>query len=280
MNMSVVEDIEIQLLLDALRYRYGYDFSSYADASLKRRIVNLKTVFGFSHIADFISPLLHNHGLLEQVINQISVPVTEMFRNPKVFLALRTQVLPVLKTFPHINIWLPGCATGEEAYAIAIMLKESGILERSQIYATDINNAALKTAETGIYQANKIDLYTQNYMQSGGSNQLSNYYHKAYQRIIMNPELLDRITFSHHNLVSDGVFCEFHLIFCQNVFIYFNATLQQQVLTIFADSLSRGGFLCLGDKNYLSITAKIDQLRITNEKIMILQKRAKTELKS
>ena len=272
MNASKIEDIEIQLFLETLHYRYGYDFSNYAKKSLKRRILNLKRVFGVPHIADLISPLLHDHSLLEQVINQLSVPVSEMFRNPSVYCSLRKQVLPVLKTFPHINIWLPGCASGEEVYSVAIMLQEEGLLEIAQIYATDINNKALKTAEAGIYSAENLQRFNLNYKESGGKSELSNYYHKAYQRLKINRPLQNKITFAYHNLVSDGVFCEFHLIFCQNVFIYFNSTLQQQVLKLFSASLSRGGFLCLGDKKQLSLSDNLTELKMINENKMILKK--------
>jgi len=241
-------DVEVHLFIEAMRLSHGYDFSHYARASLKRRILGLLPVFGFDHITDLLPALIHDPGFHLQVIAQLSVPVSEMFRDPAEFLVLRERVLPVLHSYPQITVWQAGCANGEEVYSLAILLKEEGLYDRCQIFATDINDVALAKAEEAVYPVATLKDYGENYLKAGGRGSLEDYYHDSYDFGIMDGSLKSNIVFAHHNLVSDGVFCEVHLIMCRNVLIYFDRPLQNRVLKLFHDSFVRGGFLCLGTK--------------------------------
>jgi chemotaxis protein methyltransferase CheR len=247
-----VEDIELDLFIEALHRCHGYDLREYARASLKRRIFNLVNTYDLKHISDLTSMLLHTDGFLPDVIAGLSVPVSELFRDPHVFKVLREQVFPILASYPQINIWQAGCAHGEEVYSLAILLEEAGLYERSQIYATDFSDAALVRAKEGIFSARKAREASASYQQAGGSRSLADYYHARYDLIKLDAALRRNVTFANHNLVADGVFCEAHLILCRNVLIYFNDTLQNRTLELFASSLVRGGFLCLGTKENLS----------------------------
>lgn len=252
MPKSKTGEIEVQLFIDMLRRRYGYDFSHYAMASLRRRIAALCQPLGVSRIADLIPLVLHDETLLKRVLAGLSVPVTEMFRDPEVFLHLRREVVPHLQSHPRINIWQVGCATGEEAYSLAILLREEGLSHRARIFSTDINDEALEKAEEGIFPAERIKDYTHNYFKAGGTRSLSDYYHAHYDLVKMDASLKSNILFTHHNVVSDGVFSEMQLILCRNVLIYFDRQLQGRVQGLFRDSLARGGFLCLGLKESLA----------------------------
>ena len=254
MTDAEISDLEVHLFVEALYRRHGHDFRNYARASLKRRILNLTTVFGCAHVTDLIPRLIHQPGFIDQILPHISVPVTEMFRDPEVFLALRQHVLPVLASYPRINIWQAGCATGEEVYSLAILLKEEGLYDRTQIYATDFNDVALAKAEEGVLPLRQIKDFSLNYLRSGGKGSLSDYYHAAYDRAALDRSLQTNITFAHHNLVSDGVFCEVHMILCRNVLIYFDRLLQNRVLQLFRDSIVRQGFLCLGNRESLQFS--------------------------
>ncbi|MBF0584505.1 MAG: protein-glutamate O-methyltransferase CheR [Magnetococcales bacterium] len=246
MKTQWIEEIEMTLLLETLRLRHGYDFRHYAQASLRRRLKALQRMFGLEHLIDLVPRLLREAELLPKVLSGLSVPVTEMFRDPQVFLTLRREVVPVLQTFPRINIWQVGCATGEEAYSLAILMAEEGCLARCQIYATDINDAALATAEEGLFPVHKIGLYHDNYRQSGGRGKLSDFFQTHRDLVQMDESLRRSMVFAHHNLVSDGIFCEAHLVSCRNVLIYFDRHLQGHCLTLMKGSLVRGGYLCLG----------------------------------
>lgn len=245
------EDVELELFTRALQLRHGYDFSGYARASLKRRALTLVEQLRFGNLSELTGQLLRDDALLPQVVAGLSVPVSDMFRNPPVFKALREQVLPVLASWPRINIWQAGCAHGEEVYSLAILLEEAGLYERSTIYATDFSDAALARAQEGIFSLRDARAYSENYLAAGGKRSLSDYYHARYERIKLDERLKRNISFANHNLVADGVFCEAHLILCRNVLIYFGNELQNQVLGLFRDSLVRGGFLCLGNKESL-----------------------------
>lgn len=245
------EDVELELFVRALQLRHGYDFSGYARASLKRRALTLVEQLRFGNLSELTGQLLRDDALLPQVVAGLSVPVSDMFRNPPVFKALREQVLPVLASWPRINIWQAGCAHGEEVYSLAILLEEAGLYERSTIYATDFSDAALARAQEGIFSLRDARAYSENYLAAGGKRSLSDYYHARYERIKLDERLKRNISFANHNLVADGVFCEAHLILCRNVLIYFGNELQNQVLGLFRDSLVRGGFLCLGNKESL-----------------------------
>lgn len=250
-----LQELEVDLLLDAIFQRYGYDFRHYARASLKRRIAQYMQRAEVSHITDLIAPMLHDKAFFDGFLKVMSVTVTDMFRDPAFFAALRSEVIPILKTYPFIKIWHAGCATGEEVYSLAILLKEEGLYERTQIYATDYNNHSLALAKEGIYPLKRIKQYSDNYRRAGGQNSFADYYHARYGAAKMQETLKKNVTFANHNLVSDGVFGEMQLVICRNVLIYFDQQLQNRVLTLLRDSLSAHGFLCLGNKESLKFSA-------------------------
>jgi chemotaxis protein methyltransferase CheR len=272
MEPAKIQDIEIGLFLEALFQRHGYDFRHYAKASLKRRILAMAAAARCRNVADLIPRLLHDEDYLAEALAQLSVPVTEMFRDPPVFKSLRETVLPRLATYPRFNIWQAGCATGEEVYSLAIMLEEEGLLDKAQIYATDINDSALQRAEDGIFPVRCLEEYQRNYKAAGGKTELADYYVANAGFFRIHERLRKKIVFAHHNLVSDGVFCEVQLILCRNVLIYFDNTLQKRVLELFHDSLVRGGFLCLGTRESLR-TVETEQLfAAVNREAMIFHK--------
>ncbi|WNL45498.1 protein-glutamate O-methyltransferase CheR [Dyella sp. BiH032] len=246
-----LEDIEVELFVRALQLRHGYDFSQYAPASLKRRIRQLAQAHQSGTISALTARVLHEPGFLSAVLEGLSVPVSEMFRDPEVFRALREKVFPVLASYPQINIWQAGCAHGQEVYSLAILLEEAGLYERTQIYATDFNEAALRHAQEGIYPAKEAQLWSRNYQAAGGSHSLADYYSARYELLKLDGRLRRHVIFANHNLVADEVFCEAHLILCRNVLIYFSDPLQDRTLALFRDSLVRGGFLCLGTRESL-----------------------------
>ncbi len=248
------EAIEIDLLLEAIFRRYGYDFRSYARASIERRIRLFLSASGCSSISGMIPKVIHDKEFFSRLVRYFSVSVTEMFRDPSVYRVVREKVVPLLKTWPHIKIWLAGCATGEEVYSLAILLKEEGLYERATIYATDFSDEALACAREGIYDLAKLQDATRNYQKAGGKRSFSEYYLARYDAATMDASLKGKIVFSSHNLAMDGVFGDMHLIFCRNVLIYFNRDLQNRALTLFTDSLVHGGYLCLGTKETLQFT--------------------------
>lgn len=244
-----------------MRLRHGYDFRHYARASLKRRVLGLVAAFNVDRVADLLPPLIHDPDFHLQVIAQLSVPVSEMFRDPPTFKALRERVIPVLRSYPVITIWQAGCANGEEVYSLAILLTEAGLYDRCRIFATDINDVALTKAEEGVYALSTLREYGENYRQAGGTGSLEDYYQASYDFAIMDQSLKRNLVFAHHNLVSDGVFCEVNLILCRNVLIYFDKTLQHRVLKLFHDSFARGGFLCLGTKESIRYSDVADDFQ-------------------
>ena len=245
------QQIEIRLLLDAMRMKYGYDFSRYSVDMLTRRILDTLSRSGDTRVSDLIPRMLYDPEFFSTLIYNISIPVTEMFRDPACFYCLRHDILPKLKTYPYLNIWHAGCATGEEVYSLAIILKEEGLYDKCQIYATDINDIALKKAKDGIYKANEMAKYTRSYQEAGGTGAFSDYYHAKYGNARIKASLKEKVTFANHNLVADGVFGEMNLILCRNVFIYFTKALQNDVLKLFLESLCTGGYLCLGNSESL-----------------------------
>jgi chemotaxis protein methyltransferase CheR len=249
------EKIEIDLLLSGIRNRYGYDFSHYSQASLKRRLERARADAGLEHFTALLDRLLHNENAFDAFLRHMSVTVTDMFRDPPFYQALRESVVPVLKTYPFVKIWHAGCSTGEEVYSMAMLLHEEGFLDRARIYATDFNKHALDTAEHGVYPAKNVAAYAANHRQAGGKNNFAAYYSDGYDFIKLHDFLKERVTFSYHNLVTDGVFGEMNLICCRNVLIYFDKTLQDRVLLKFAGGLCHGGFLGLGNKESLNFTA-------------------------
>lgn len=257
-------DLEIGLLTEGLFQVYGYDFRQYASASLRRRITQWLAGSGFSTLSSAQSELLRNGQLFESLVRGITVNVSEMFRDPAFFRAIREQVVPHLKTYPFVKIWLAGCATGEEAYSMAILLLEEGLQGRFRIYATDINEEVLRKAQQGIYPLQELQRYTRNYQQAGGKGSFSDYYTARYDHAILSASLREQIVFAAHNLAADADFGEMHLTVCRNVLIYFKETLKDRVLTTFDHSLVPGGFLCLGMKESLvqrAIASKYDEMQ-------------------
>lgn len=278
MDSEEITDIEIHLLLESLRLRFGYDFRNYSPKSVRRRLQHCLTTCDFNHISEVIPKLLHDMHFVNRLVSTLTVTVTEMFRDPEVFRELRAKVIPVLKTYPFINIWHAGCATGEEVYSMAILLKEEGLYDRAQIYATDLNENALAKAREGIYPIDDIKKHTANYQLAGGREVLADYYHARYDHFRFDPALQKNILFSAHNLASDSVFAEMNLILCRNVFIYFNRVLQEQVLRLFLESLARGGFLCLGSRESIPMDSPVAALfRERFPKNRIFQKHSVTE---
>ncbi len=253
-----IEDIEIQLLLEAVFLRYHYDFRHYARASIKRRLLQARLHFGVSTITALQERILHDPDMMGQMLGFLTVQVSEMFRDPSYFRALREQVLPHLKTYPSLKVWIAGCSTGEEVYSMAILFKEEGLLDRTIIYATDINPHALAAAKAGIYPLDRIRKFTENHQKSGGRSSLSDYYTADYGRAVFDSSLRVNVVFSDHSLVSDAVFGEMQLISCRNVMIYFDRALQDRAVGLFKDSLSRNGFLGIGSKETLRFSRHAD----------------------
>lgn len=243
-----IETLELELLLEAVFRHYGYDFREYARTSIRRRVWNIINKEDLHTISGLQDRILHDTDAWERFLQGISVSVSAMFRDPHFFQAFRKHAVPVLRTYPFIRIWQAGCSLGEEAYSLAILLQEEGLYDRSLIYATDINETTLRQAREGIYPAELMQKYTQNYIQAGGQRSFSEYYTARYEFALMRPSLQQNIVFSQHNLVSDGAFNEFNVVLCRNVMIYFNRPLQERTHTLFHSSLSMFGILGLGSK--------------------------------
>ena len=246
-----IEELEIRLLLEAIYSLYGYDFRQYSKASMRRRILHRLGLSGLNTITDMTSKVLRDRQFFVSLLNDMTVNVTEMFRDPQFYRRFREEVVPVLKTFPFIKIWHAGCSTGEEIYSMAVLLEEEGLYERTMMYATDIDKNVLATAKKGIYSISAIKQYGDNYIQAGGKSSLSDYYTCKYESVIMDQRLKRNIVFADHDLATDQVFGEMNVIVCRNVLIYFDRQLQERVFKLFHDSLDLGGFLCLGTKESL-----------------------------
>jgi chemotaxis methyl-accepting protein methylase len=243
-----LEEIEIKLLLEGLYQLYGYDFRSYVRGSIGRRILNRMKAERLPTITALLEKVLHEPGVLERLLNDFSIRMTEMYRDPSFFAAFRKEVVPLLRELPEIRIWHAGCATGEEVYSMAILMQEEGLWEKTKIYATDMNEQALIAAQNGAFPLKKMQQYTKNYLKAGGKMAFSEYYTTDHQFAYFSPSLNENLIFAQHNLVSDSSFNEFQVILCRNVMIYFDNTLQQQVHGLFFDSLADGGFIGLGSK--------------------------------
>ena len=265
-NKTDIRDFEINQLLEAILFRYGYDFRHYARASLERRIMTRVSLSNFSSVSEMIPAILHDADFFDLFIKDMSITVTEMFRDPSVHKEIHHSVCEQLRTYSRINIWHAGCATGEEVYSMAIMLEEENLLKRTRIYATDYNNHSLKIAKRGIYPAEKMKLYTQNYIAAGGKASFANYYQAKHGSAIMQESLKEHITFANHNLMKDQVFAEMHMVVCRNVLIYFDKELQNRVLNLFKDSLIHHGILVLGDKESLQFTTVVNDFEIFRKK--------------
>lgn len=271
-ELKVVQDDEIKVLLNDLLEIHGYDFTDYSKASLKRRINRLFTLDRFPSFAEFRYRLMHDPQYVRRFVEQITVPVTEMFRDPTFYKTLREDVLPVLGTYPVIRIWHAGCATGEEVFSMAILLKEANLLHKSLLYATDINPEVLERASNGIFPLNQMKQYSENYINSGGKQEFSSYYSAKYDMAKFEDSLSSKMIFSTHNLVSDRSFNEFQLILCRNVLIYFDRQLQTRVFELFTESLDNLGFLALGSKETLRFSSVASHFKAINAKEKIWRK--------
>ena len=249
-----LEEIELQLLLEGVFRHYGFDFRNYAMSSLRRRVRNFMRDEDLGTISLLQDRLLHDRAWMDRFLYGLSVNVSAMFRDPPFYRTFRKEVIPLLKTYPFIRIWLAGVSMGEEVYSLAILLREEGLYDRCRIYATDINDAVLKKAKEGIYQLDLMQTYTNNYIRAGGTRSFSDYYTAAYDRVILKSSLRDNVVFAQHNLASDASFNEFHVILCRNVMIYFNSQLQSQVHHLLHDSLVMFGILGLGSKETMKFS--------------------------
>lgn len=247
-------DIELPLLMEAIYRKYSYDFRNYSLASQKRRVVHALRQMDCSSVSELQARILREPEAFLQLLQYLTIPTTEMFRDPEYFLALREKVVPLLRTYPSLKIWIAGCSTGEELYAMAILLKEEGLLSRSIIYATDINPAVLEKARKGIFPLNRMRAYSANYQAAGGTNSFSDYFTAAYDAAIFDRSLCENVTFADHSLATDSVFSETHFISCRNVMIYFDHELQDRALELFHESLCHRGFLGLGSKENLEFS--------------------------
>jgi len=254
-----LERLELELLLEAIHRRYGFDFREYAPASLKRRIWRRVRAEGLTSVSGLQERVLHDPDAMERLLLDLSINVTSMFRDPTFFRAFREKVVPHLRTYPFARVWNPGCSTGEETYSLAILLDEEALAERIRIYATDINDAVLVRARAGVFPLEKMQEYTQNYIRAGGTHAFSEYYVAAYDGAQFQRSLADKVVFAQHNLVSDGSFNEFHAVVCRNVMIYFDRALQDKVHELFYDSLAMFGILVLGHKESIRFTRFADR---------------------
>lgn len=265
--------LEIHDLLEAVYHKFGYDFRQYSEAHIRRRILNRMTLSGIKDIYELQIKVLNDELFAIVFLQDLSITVTEMFRDPVFYKSLRETVIPVLKTYPFLKIWHAGCSTGEEAYSMAILLQEEGLFERTTIYATDFNQQVLNRAKEGIFSAKMMKEYDLNYKLSGGKESISNYYISDDDNVIMNHSLKKKIVWANHNLVTDSVFAEVNLILCRNVLIYFDRNLQNKVQSLFYDSLINGGILCLGTKESLRFTDFNDKYSVLDEKQRIFKKK-------
>ena len=267
--MKMHEKLTLNIIKSILLELYGYDFTHYSEASFKRRLTHFQTKQQLGSLAEIIPLLLNEPKTFEQLLSTISVTVTEMFRDSEFFHGFVKTVIPKLKTYPYINIWHAGCATGEEVYSMAILFSEANYLDRLQIYGTDFNPEALSIAKKGVYPAELLRKYTQNYVEYGGKEDFSDYFVEKYEAIKIKKYLQDKVSFAKHNLTCDNTFGDMEVIICRNVMIYFDNDLKQRVLKLFYQSLVPYGFLCLGDKEKLSIPGFkcIDRLASIYQKI-------------
>lgn len=267
-----VEDIEISLLLEGLYRVHGFDFRDYSRASIKRRILELLGAEKLETISAFQDKILHDNACLERFLLGVAVHATSMFRDPSFYLTFRKRVVPLLRTYPTVQIWIAGCSTGEEVYSLAILLEEERLYGKCRIYATDISQAVLRRARDGIFPLAAMRDYTTNYHQAGGAHEFSDYYTAQYDSVIFSSGLRKNVVFSEHNLATDGSFNEFQVILCRNVMIYFNRDLQARVHNLLYDSLSMFGVFGLGNKESLKFTPRAAFYEHLNEKDKLYRK--------
>lgn len=266
-------EIELRLLLDAIYLKYHYDFRGYASASLKRRLATAMGKFGCGTLSQLQDKVLHDAAMFPQLLDFLTVQVSEMFRDPGYFRSLRETVVPMLRTYPSLKIWVAGCSTGEEVYSLAILLREEGLLDRTLIYATDINTAALQKAEAGVYEVDRLPGFTENHRKSGATTSLSDYYTAAYGHAVFDKTLRRNVVFSDHSLATDSVFAEMQLVSCRNVLIYFDRKLQDRAIGLFREALCRKGFLGIGSKESLRFSSHAEAFDEVVREDKIFQKR-------
>jgi chemotaxis protein methyltransferase CheR len=255
MDAPVIDSIELELLLEGIFLKYQYDFRHYSRASLKRRLVLAIERLGCQHLSELQGRVLRDPSLFTRLLNYLTVATTEMFRDPSFFLGLRQRVVPYLRTYPSLKVWVAGCSTGEEVYSLAILLRECGLLKKTLLYATDINPASLEMARIGVYRAEALQQASRNYQLAGGTGSLADHYSAAYDAVKFDPELVRSCVFSDHSLATDSVFAEVHLVTCRNVLIYFDRQLQHRAFGLFKDALVRHGFLGLGSKETINFSS-------------------------
>ncbi len=268
----VIEAIEYKEFLESIHFVYGYDFTDYVESSVKRRIVHFMENRKIDTLDTLREIVLKDEDIFEEFVQGISITLTEMFRDPLFYKSVREKVMKRLATYPVIKIWIAGCATGEEVYSIAIVLREEGLLDRTIIYATDINQKSLQIARQGIYSLTDMKKYTENYLNSGGSESFSIYYTAKYNSVLFEESLKRNIVFASHNLSADKSFNEFQLVVCRNVLMYFKSNLQSKVISLFCDSLCDFGFLALGDKESLLFSDKNECFEEMSKKEKIYMK--------
>ena len=251
-------DIELQLIVEAIYLRYHYDFRTYAKASLKRRMSTAMGRFGCQTLSQLQDRVLHDPAAFASLLEYLTVQVSDMFRDPSYFASLRNTVLPMLRTYPSLKVWVAGCSAGEEVYSLAILLREEGLLARTIIYATDINAKALQKAESGVYGLERVAGFTANHRKSGARSSLSDYYTAAYGKAVFDKSLRKNVVFSDHSLATDSVFAEVQLVSCRNFLIYFDRQLQDRALGLFSEALCRKGFLGIGARESVRFSAHAD----------------------
>jgi chemotaxis protein methyltransferase CheR len=267
-----VEQLEVELLLEAVFRRYGFDFREYAAASLKRRLWRRMNAEHLTTITQLQDRLLHDPQCMERLLLDLSINVTAMFRDPSFYVAFREQVVPALHTYPFTRIWCAGCSTGEEVYSLAILLQEEELYDRTRIYATDINEAVLETAKAGVFRLDRMKQYTQNYIRAGGKRDFSEHYVAAYDGARFSRSLTENVVFAQHNLATDRAFNEFNVVVCRNVMIYFDKTLQNRVHDLFYESLDTFGILALGHKESVAFTAHAEAYEVIDPAERIYRK--------
>jgi chemotaxis protein methyltransferase CheR len=271
MNAEVQTE-ELRQLLDAIFEQYGVDFRDYAYSSLKRRVLRRAIEEKAGTIADLQKLVLADPSKMERLVTALTIHVTAMFRDPAFFRVLRHEVVPILRTYPFIRLWVAGCSTGEEVYSLAILLHEEGLYSRCRIYATDLRETVLEKARAGIFPLACMQDYTRNYQHAGGQSAFAEYYTADHENVVFRPFLKENIIFATHNLVGDASFNEFHGIFCRNVMIYFNRALQDRVHRLFCDSLVTYGYLGLGRSESIRFSESHHQYEAVSVKERIFRK--------
>ena len=267
-----IHNEEINDFLDAMYRCYGYDFSEYSRASVKRRIFRFMHIYKIKNIFELNYHIINDAGFFKSFLEEFTVNVTEMFRDPDFYKSLRENIIPQLATYPYVKIWHAGCSTGEEVYSMAIVLEEEGIYNKTKLYGTDINQQVLSQAQKGIYSVDNMRAYTNNYINAGGKRAFSDYYLAKYDGVLFDKSLKRNMVFSAHNIVSDSSFNEFNMIVCRNVLIYFNKSLQNKAVELFYNSLIMFGYLVLGSKESLLFTDYKDKFEVIDREQRIFRR--------